>query len=38
MLDGKAKSLASQEKALKKKEQNFEASKKQWLRSLDSEY
>jgi len=35
MLDAKSKSLLAQEKALKKKEQNFEASKKQWLRSLD---
>ena len=38
MLDQKSKTLNIQEKNLRKKEQNFENSKKTYVKKLDEEY
>lgn len=38
MLDLKAKQLAKQEKALRKKEKEFELMKLEWARKMDTEY
>ena len=38
MLDVKAKQIASQERALRKKEKNFELMKIEWARKMEAEY
>jgi hypothetical protein len=38
MLDQKSKQLSQQEKALQKKEKNFELFKLEWVRKIDAEY
>ena len=38
MLDLKAKQLSKEEKALRKKEKNFELMKSEWARKMEAEY